>query len=128
MLAALKLLRLFQFTFQNPMKVYALNFVGLDDGIFRPAYYYNSCFEDSAPCSVKLFVNRTGMGFDDTDSIEATQEFTLGPEDLNADTMTKLRFVRFQKCTTLTVNVPTCHVGIRDNFCRSLFRTMLVQK
>ena len=80
---------LFQFTFQSPMKIFSLNFIGLDD--------------DSAPCTVKLFVNRPGMTFDDVDGVEPTQTLKLTPEDLREDGLTKLRFVRFQKVTQLTV-------------------------
>ena len=54
-----------------------------------------------APKNVKLFANRTGLGFDDCESAVAEQELDLEPEKLGE--RIELKFVKFQAVDKLTV-------------------------
>jgi len=53
----------------------------------------------SAPSNIKLFVNRTGLAFEDVEDLPPTQVLTLQGA---ADEL-KLNYVKFQNVTTLTV-------------------------
>ncbi|KAK2590913.1 Thioredoxin-like protein 1 [Conoideocrella luteorostrata] len=62
----------------------------------------------SRPEAVHLYINRPqNMDFDEADDSEPTQAITLKPEDWNSQGTTNisLRFVKFQKTTTLIVYV-----------------------
>ncbi|KAH6608775.1 hypothetical protein Trco_002121 [Trichoderma cornu-damae] len=62
----------------------------------------------SRPGVVHLFINRTSnMDFGEAEDAEPTQAITLEPKDWNSDgtANVSLRFVKFQKTTTLTVFV-----------------------
>ncbi|EGR51266.1 uncharacterized protein TRIREDRAFT_75568 [Trichoderma reesei QM6a] len=62
----------------------------------------------SRPGVIRLFINRTSnMDFGEAEDAEPTQEITLGPEDWNSEGTASigLRFVKFQKTTTLTIFV-----------------------
>ncbi|PTB67159.1 DUF1000-domain-containing protein [Trichoderma citrinoviride] len=62
----------------------------------------------SRPGVIRLFINRTSnMDFGEAEDAEPTQEITLGPEDWNSQGTASigLRFVKFQKTTTLTIFV-----------------------
>jgi thioredoxin len=67
--------------------------------------------EDDAPARpgiVHLFINRTqNLDFSEADDLEPTQAIELGPNDWNADGTANisLRYVKFQKTTTLIVYV-----------------------
>lgn len=46
---------------------------------------------ESAPVTVKLYLNRTSFSFDDAESIEATQVLELTADDYQADKVTLLK-------------------------------------
>ncbi|KAI8369754.1 PITH domain-containing protein [Blakeslea trispora] len=56
---------------------------------------------DHAPKTIKLYANRTVLGFDDTDSVKETQTIELKPEDFEQDAIVPLRFVKYQNITHL---------------------------
>ena len=55
------------------------------------------------PTTVKLFVNRENLGFEDIEDVDPTQEFTLTSEDLRegSDPLL-LKFVKFQRVRSIT--------------------------
>jgi hypothetical protein len=61
------------------------------------------------PRTLQLYSNRAHvLGFDEAESISATQEIVLRPEDWDAETQTakvELRFVKFQNVTSLVLFV-----------------------
>ncbi|UKZ79215.1 hypothetical protein TrVFT333_006965 [Trichoderma virens FT-333] len=62
----------------------------------------------SRPSVLHLFINRTSnMDFGEAEDAEPTQAITLEPQDWNSDGTASigLRFVKFQKTTTLTIFV-----------------------
>lgn len=64
--------------------------------------------EVSRPGVVHLFINRPhNMDFAEADDSDPTQVITLGPEDWNSEGTANigLRFVKFQKTSTLIVYV-----------------------
>lgn len=58
--------------------------------------------EEHAPKTIKLFINKIGLGFDDMDSVPAAQELQLEAKDFG-DKGIPLRFVKFQSVSHLTV-------------------------
>ncbi|KAL3937177.1 MAG: hypothetical protein SGARI_002252, partial [Bacillariaceae sp.] len=81
-------------SFQEFVKIKSIKFTAFNNGE-NP--------EDN-PASVKLYVNRNNLGFEDIDDVEPTQEFTLTDEDLRESSdplMTK--FVKFQRVKSLTI-------------------------
>ncbi|KAJ1504956.1 Thioredoxin-like protein 1 [Coelomomyces lativittatus] len=60
---------------------------------------------ETAPKRIKLFVNRTSMGFDEADSIEPVQTLDLTKNDFEETQATVLRFVKFQSVNILTIFV-----------------------
>lgn len=59
--------------------------------------------EDTAPLTVKLYINRQSMGFSDTDDMEPAQTLELTPDDLVSGSVSVLKFVKFQRVTGLSV-------------------------
>lgn len=58
------------------------------------------------PTTVKLFVNRENIGFEDCDDIEPTQQFELTADDLKENGKEiMLKFVRFQRVKSITIFV-----------------------
>ena len=55
------------------------------------------------PTTVKLFVNRENLGFEDIDDVDPTQTLTLTAEDLreSSDPL-PLKFVKFQRVKSIT--------------------------
>ncbi|UNI21013.1 Thioredoxin-like protein 1 [Purpureocillium takamizusanense] len=85
--------------FQSSVKLHTLQITSIppdgQDDITRPEV-------------IRLYINRTqNMDFAEADETEPTQEVTLKPEDWNKDGTTNisLRYVKFQKTTTLVVYV-----------------------
>lgn len=81
-------------SFQDFVKVKSIKFVAFNNG------------EDPEcnPTTVKLYVNRNNLGFEDIDDVEPTQVVELTAEDLRESSepvMTK--FVKFQRVKTLTM-------------------------
>lgn len=58
-----------------------------------------------APKTIKLYANRLDLGFDETDSIEATQIIELSEKDYEKDggAIIPLRFVKFQSITNVVL-------------------------
>ncbi|KAI8370826.1 PITH domain-containing protein [Choanephora cucurbitarum] len=54
-----------------------------------------------APKTLKIYANRTVLGFDDTDSVKETQIIELRPEDFEQDAIVPLKFVKYQNITHL---------------------------
>ena len=59
--------------------------------------------KDTAPKTVKLYANRLQMGFDETESVEATQTLELSDTDFAKGAVTNLRFVKFQNVNSIVV-------------------------
>ena len=59
---------------------------------------------ESNPATVKIFVNRNNLGFEDVEDVDPTQEIELTSADLSESSdpiMTK--FVKFQRVKSLTI-------------------------
>ncbi len=61
--------------------------------------------EGEAPTTIKLYINRDSLGFSDAEDIEATQTLNLSPEDLQPGKVSPLKFVKFQRVSSLSVFV-----------------------
>ena len=62
---------------------------------------------DSAPTSVKLFINTTEMGFDDAEDKKPTEVITLDPEAcVGSGATIPLTFVRYQFVDNISVFIP----------------------
>ncbi|RLN32545.1 hypothetical protein BBJ28_00016194 [Nothophytophthora sp. Chile5] len=77
--------------FQDTVKVHSLNVV--------------AAAGEEAPRVLKLFVNRANLGFSDATDVEPTQTIELTEEDLLPENDVELRFVKFQRVTSITVRV-----------------------
>ncbi|CAN0147761.1 unnamed protein product [Pylaiella littoralis] len=77
--------------FMETVKLHSIDFVA-------PA-------DDSAPSTVKLYLNRHSMGFSDTDDMSPAQTLELTQEDLVAGSASVLKFVKFQRVTGLSIFV-----------------------
>ncbi|CAE7500984.1 TXNL1 [Symbiodinium microadriaticum] len=64
--------------------------------------------DGTAPQTVKLFLDKVNMGFEDADE-EPVQELTLGPENVDGGEACQLRFVKFQ-------NVSSLQIFFQENF------------
>ncbi|CAN0268591.1 unnamed protein product [Phaeothamnion confervicola] len=78
--------------FQETVKIHSINFTAPQD--------------DSAPLTVKLFINRDSFGFSDVDSMEPAMTLELTADDLSPDNVTLLKFVKFQRVSSLSVRLP----------------------
>jgi thioredoxin len=56
-----------------------------------------------APKSIKLYVNRPTLGFDEVDSVEPTQTLDLTEEDYADDKLIPLRFVKWQSVSSVVI-------------------------
>jgi hypothetical protein len=56
-----------------------------------------------APKSIKLYVNRPILGFDEVDSVEPTQTLDLTEEDYADDKLIPLRFVKWQSVSSVVI-------------------------
>ncbi|KAG0312999.1 Thioredoxin-like protein 1 [Dissophora globulifera] len=54
-----------------------------------------------APKTIKLYVNKLSLGFDEADSVEETQTITLSEKDYEGNGLIPLRFVKFQNVTSV---------------------------
>lgn len=59
---------------------------------------------ENAPRVLKLFANRTSLGFSDAGDIEPTQTIELTDEDFEPSKEIELRFVKFQRVKSVTVS------------------------
>jgi len=80
---------LINIAFSTKMKIHSLALVGPEDG--------------RAPKSIRLFVNRTQIGFEDAENVPAEQELDFEPSQLGE--RIELKFVKFQSVDRLTVFV-----------------------
>ncbi|GAA5876561.1 hypothetical protein JCM16303_003580 [Sporobolomyces ruberrimus] len=65
----------------------------------------------SAPKSIRLFVNKSSVGFDDAESQEPAQELELTEAQAKGDEAVQLRFVRFQNVSHLSIFVASNQGG-----------------
>jgi len=78
--------------FTQAVKIHSIKFDAPDDG--------------SGPKNVKLFVNKTMMGFTEAEDDSATQEIVLTPHHLQRDAAPiQLRLAKFQNVSSLTIFV-----------------------
>jgi len=59
--------------------------------------------EASAPATIKLFLHRPNYSFSDCESEEATETVTLTPAQVQSGEEVKLKFVKWQNVTNLTM-------------------------
>jgi len=81
--------------FQETVKLHSIKFTEFNRGIDP----------DENPITVKLYVNRENMGFEDCDDIDPTQILQLSESDLKEDNdkAIKLMFVKFQRVRSITL-------------------------
>ncbi|KAJ2765018.1 hypothetical protein IWQ56_004265 [Coemansia nantahalensis] len=60
---------------------------------------------DRAPKTIRIFVNRTDIGFDDAESTPATQEIEMTEAMYESGGVVNLRYVRFQNVDSLSIFV-----------------------
>ncbi|GAA6006999.1 hypothetical protein JCM11491_001472 [Sporobolomyces phaffii] len=65
----------------------------------------------SAPKTIRLFVNKASVGFDDAESEEAAQELELTEAQAKGAEAVQLRFVRFQNVSHLSIFVASNQGG-----------------
>lgn len=89
--------------FQSTLKVHSFHITSVPS---------ENADDDEAPMrpkTIKLYINRSNnMGFDEADSVMATQEFTIEAKDWDKETATAtlpLRFVKFQNVTSIVMFV-----------------------
>ena len=79
--------------FRQPVKLHHLSFRANLDG---------NSYSDSAPLTVKIFVNRPNMSFSEAESAVPAQILTLRDQDFSSG-VTLLKFVKFQNVSRITV-------------------------
>ncbi|KAJ2763574.1 hypothetical protein IWQ57_005528, partial [Coemansia nantahalensis] len=60
---------------------------------------------DRAPKTIRIFANRTDIGFDDAESTPATQEIEMTEAMYESGGVVNLRYVRFQNVDSLSIFV-----------------------
>jgi len=83
---------LIRIQFRSPVKLSAI------------AFHANS-EDESAPQTVKVFVGKDNIGFDECGDEEPAQLLQLQPENVNKGEPVQLKFVKFQNVTTLQLFV-----------------------
>lgn len=79
--------------FQEFVKVKTIKFAAFNDGVDP----------ELNPTTVKLFVNRNNLGFEDIDDVDPTQVFELTADDLREGTdPIATKFVKFQRVKSIT--------------------------
>ncbi|KAF9094566.1 Thioredoxin-like protein 1 [Mortierella sp. AM989] len=58
-----------------------------------------------APKTIKLYVNKLALGFDETDSVQETQTVVLSESDYEGNGLIPLRFVKFQSVNSVIIFV-----------------------
>lgn len=81
-------------SFQETVKVHSIKFGEFNGGVDP----------ELNPTTVRVFVNRNNLGFEDIEDVDPTQELQLSAEDLkeNADPI-PLKFVKFQRVKSITL-------------------------
>jgi len=72
---------------------------------------YADADSEDAPQVVKIFQNKTALGFSDAESDEPVQILTLEPKHLNSSEPISLRFVKFQNVSSLQLFFEDNHGG-----------------
>eukprot|EP00470_Lotharella_oceanica_P000041 CAMPEP_0170169692 /NCGR_PEP_ID=MMETSP0040_2-20121228/2629_1 /TAXON_ID=641309 /ORGANISM="Lotharella oceanica, Strain CCMP622" /LENGTH=178 /DNA_ID=CAMNT_0010408597 /DNA_START=70 /DNA_END=606 /DNA_ORIENTATION=- len=76
---------------------------------------------DCGPSSVKLFVNPGNLDFDGAEDEDGTQEIELKPDDLKSGAKPiRLKFVKFQKVSNLSIFVPGNHDEAEQTIIQSI--------
>ncbi|KAJ1460460.1 putative thioredoxin-like protein [Pelagophyceae sp. CCMP2097] len=78
------------FTFRESVRLHSINIVAPDS--------------DAAPRTIKLFVNRTSIGFEDTDG-PCEQVLTLSAADMKKERVCELKMAKFNYVNSVTVYV-----------------------
>lgn len=79
--------------FLQTVKLFALRFTTAEAEI------------EKAPKTIKVFSDALALGFDEAASQPAAQEFTLTKDQALGKELVQLRFVKFQKVTSITIFV-----------------------
>jgi len=58
---------------------------------------------DAAPTVCKIYINQVSMDFTDCDSTPITQQLELTAADLAPESVSALRFVKFQRVSSITL-------------------------
>jgi len=69
--------------------------------------------KDHAPKTIRLYVNRSTLGFDEADSVEPTQVLELTVEDYADDKLIPLRFVKWQSVSSVVIFIES-NIGEKD--------------
>ncbi|CEP11437.1 hypothetical protein [Parasitella parasitica] len=77
--------------FNQPVKLHSLKFKVSDTA--------------NAPKTVKIFANRSVIGFDDVESVMETETLELTPENFRDDAIVNLNFVKYQNVTSVVLFV-----------------------
>eukprot|EP00158_Paraphelidium_tribonemae_P000723 Partr_v1_DN23270_c0_g1_i1_m35247 putative Thioredoxin-like protein len=78
------------FQFRSPVRLHSIKFLA---------------DPKTGPKTVKLYANRSHLGFSEAESVEPTQVLTLTPADFGPNVATALRFVKYQNVHALSVFV-----------------------
>eukprot|EP00339_Tiarina_fusa_P018809 CAMPEP_0117003944 /NCGR_PEP_ID=MMETSP0472-20121206/5096_1 /TAXON_ID=693140 ORGANISM="Tiarina fusus, Strain LIS" /NCGR_SAMPLE_ID=MMETSP0472 /ASSEMBLY_ACC=CAM_ASM_000603 /LENGTH=189 /DNA_ID=CAMNT_0004704763 /DNA_START=97 /DNA_END=667 /DNA_ORIENTATION=- len=82
--------------FQEFVRVKSIKFVAFNNGVDP----------ESNPTTVKIYINRENLGFEDIDDVDPTQTFNLTPEDLRESSEPlATKFVKFQRVKSLTIYI-----------------------
>jgi len=82
--------------FQEFVKVHSIKFTHFNLGLDP----------ELNPTTIKLYVNRDSMGFEDCDDVDPTQEIELTAENLAEDAApVPLKYVKFQRVKSITIFV-----------------------
>jgi len=79
--------------------------VGMKSVVISRLTIFFASFLAHAPKTVKLYVNKLTLGFDETDSVEETQTIVLSEKEYEANGVIPLRFVKFQNVTSVILFV-----------------------
>lgn len=94
--------------FQDFVKIKSIKFIAFQNGA-DPA---------SNPSKVHLYVNRTNLGFEDCEDVDATQTLHLTAEDLKEDAPPiNLKYVLYQRVTSLTLFIEVSATMDPRNVC-----------
>ncbi|CAM9182484.1 unnamed protein product [Chrysoparadoxa australica] len=79
--------------------------IGFNETVRLHSIDFRAPSNDTAPLTVKLFTNKVSMGFSDAEDTTPTQVLELTPEDLAEGSVTLLKFVKFQRVSSLSIFV-----------------------
>lgn len=76
--------------FNQAVKLHSIKFVGP---------------KDCAPKTVKTYVNRLSLGFEEAEGVQETETLVLSEKDYEENAVTNLRFVRYQNVNSVVLFV-----------------------